>query len=195
MTSLEPQYQAYLQKYLDTLPPDAPQRTAPTDACQFGDFPELADELGGLIVAGTKTATCGAVWAYEAEGSPLPTAGLLTVVLAGNWDPLCVIETTEAVDPALRRGGCAVCVRGGGRRPDLGVVAPRALEVLLTSAPARLWAAAGGAHAAGLRTLSGGVSLSDSIGGSQPQARRTRIGVGELKGGWRVAGNLALRRA
>lgn len=94
---LEPQYHAYLQNYLDTLPTDAPQRRAPMDACQFGDSPELADELGGLIVAGTKTATCGAVCAYEAEGSPLPTVGLLTVVLAGNNEPLCVIETTEAV--------------------------------------------------------------------------------------------------
>ena len=97
MTSLEPQHHAYLQQYLDTLPPDAPQRTAPTDACQFGDFPELADELGALIVARTKTATCGAVCAYAAEGSPLPTAGLLTVVLAGSGEPLCIIETTEAV--------------------------------------------------------------------------------------------------
>lgn len=94
---IEARYQAYLQKYLDTLPLGAPQRAASVDACQFGDFPELADELGGLIVAGTKTATCGAVCAYEAEGSPLPTAGMLTVVLGGNNEPLCVIETTEAV--------------------------------------------------------------------------------------------------
>lgn len=93
---LEPKYQAYLQQYLDTLPPDAPQRAAPVDACEFGDYPELIDELGGLIVAGTKTATCGTVWAYEAEGSPLPTVGLLTVVQAGNGEPLCVIETVEA---------------------------------------------------------------------------------------------------
>ncbi len=93
---LEPRYQAYLQQYLDTLPPDVPQRTAPTDVCQFGDFPELIDELGGLIVAGTKTATCGAVWAYAAEGAPLPTVGLLTVVLDGNGAPLCVIETSAA---------------------------------------------------------------------------------------------------
>ena len=94
---LEARYEAYLREYLDTLPPDAPQRAAPVDACQFGDFPELADELGGLIVAGSKTATCGAVCAYEAEGSPLPTVGMLTVVLGGKNEPLCVIETTEAV--------------------------------------------------------------------------------------------------
>ena len=94
---LEARYEAYLREYLDTLPPDAPQRAAPVDACQFGDFPELADELGGLIVAGSKTATCGAVCAYEAEGSPLPAVGMLTVVLGGKNEPLCVIETTEAV--------------------------------------------------------------------------------------------------
>ncbi len=97
MAGIEPRYQAFLHEYLDTLPPEAPQRGAPVEACQFGDFPELADELGGLIMAGTKTATCGAVWAYEAEGSPLPAVGLLTVVLAGNNEPLCVIETIEAI--------------------------------------------------------------------------------------------------
>ena len=94
---LESRGEAYLQKYLDTLPPDAPQRGAPTEVSPFGDSPELADELVGLIVAGIKTATCSALWAYEVEGSPIPTVGLLTVVLAGNGEPLCVIETTEAV--------------------------------------------------------------------------------------------------
>ena len=92
---LEPMYQAYLQSYLDTLAADAPQRDAPTAAEPFGDSPGLADELGGLIVGGSKTATCSALWAFEAEGSPIPTVGLLTVVLAGNKEPLCIIETTE----------------------------------------------------------------------------------------------------
>jgi uncharacterized protein YhfF len=61
----------------------------------WGDNPALADELGGLIAAGVKTATCGALWGYEAEGDPLPTVGLLTVVLDGAGKPLCLIETTE----------------------------------------------------------------------------------------------------
>lgn len=90
---LAPQYAAYLQQYLDTLPADAPQRRAPVLAEGFGDSPALADELGGLIVAGTKTATCGSLWGYEAEGAPLPEVGLLTIVLAGNGEPLCIIET------------------------------------------------------------------------------------------------------
>jgi uncharacterized protein YhfF len=92
---LEPHVQVYLQRYLDMLPADAPQRTAPAEASPFGDSPELADELGQLIVAGVKTATCSALWAYEAEGSAIPVVGLLTVVLAGNKEPLCIIETTE----------------------------------------------------------------------------------------------------
>jgi uncharacterized protein YhfF len=93
--TLQPEHQAYLALYLATLPPDAPQRGAPVEASPFGDHPALADELGQLIVAGVKTATCSAVWALEAEGAPFPAVGLLTIVLDGRGEPLCVIETTE----------------------------------------------------------------------------------------------------
>jgi uncharacterized protein YhfF len=43
----------------------------------WGDSPRVADELGALIVDGTKTATCSALWEFRAEG------------------PLCIVETTE----------------------------------------------------------------------------------------------------
>jgi uncharacterized protein YhfF len=55
----------------------------------------MADELGALISAGTKTATCSALWEYEAEGEPLPEVGLKTIVLGGTGDTLCIVETTE----------------------------------------------------------------------------------------------------
>jgi uncharacterized protein YhfF len=55
----------------------------------------MADELGALIANGTKTATCSALWEYEAEGEPPPETGMKTIVLDGNGDPLCVVETTE----------------------------------------------------------------------------------------------------
>jgi uncharacterized protein YhfF len=55
----------------------------------------MADELGALNSAGTKTATCSALWEYEAEGERLPEAGLKTIVLDGNGDPLCIVETTN----------------------------------------------------------------------------------------------------
>jgi uncharacterized protein YhfF len=55
----------------------------------------MADELGALISAGTKTATCSALWEYEAEGEPLPRVGTKTIVLDGKGDPFCIIETIE----------------------------------------------------------------------------------------------------
>lgn len=80
---------------LDTLPPGSPVREEAYEAGTFGDTIKLADELAALISHGTKTATCSALWEYEAEGEPLPKAGEKFVVLGGDGEPLCVIETTE----------------------------------------------------------------------------------------------------
>jgi len=60
----------------------------------FGDSPQQADVLGHLIVTGVKTATCSALWEYEAENERLPTPGERTIVLDGRNKPLCIIETT-----------------------------------------------------------------------------------------------------
>ena len=62
---------------------------------QFGDNPVLADTFGNLIRDGIKTATCSALWELQARNDPWPDVGLLTIVLNGNHEPLCVIETTE----------------------------------------------------------------------------------------------------
>ena len=62
---------------------------------RLGDNPELADELAQLIVEGVKTATCSALWEWEAEGNPIPEVGLKTIVLDGRGEPVCIIETTE----------------------------------------------------------------------------------------------------
>ena len=91
---------AYWSRFLETLPADSSVRDEGYVAEAWGDAPRLADELGALIVAGTKTATCSALWEYEAEGSALPEVGSKTIVLDGNNDPLCIVETTEvAVRP------------------------------------------------------------------------------------------------
>lgn len=94
---LEPRYASYWQAYLDTLPPNAPQRMAFVEAWAFGDNPALADELGKLVLSGTKTATCSALWAYEREGGTFPAAGQYSIILAGDGEPLGIIETV-AVD-------------------------------------------------------------------------------------------------
>jgi len=61
----------------------------------FGDTPELADELGQLIASRIKTGTCSALWEWEAEGKPIPQPGLISIVLDGHGQPICIIETTE----------------------------------------------------------------------------------------------------
>ncbi len=61
----------------------------------FGDNPALADELGNLVLSGRKSATCSAVWEYEAKGEPFPQVGTLWLVLDGRGDPMCVVETVE----------------------------------------------------------------------------------------------------
>jgi uncharacterized protein YhfF len=87
--------EAYWRAYLETLPPDSPVREERYEAEPFGDGPELADELGALILAGTKTATCSALWEWEAEGETPVRPGEKSVVLDGGGRPLCIIETTE----------------------------------------------------------------------------------------------------
>ena len=92
--------ETYWNSFLETLPEDSPIRDERYVAEAWGDSPRLADELGALIVDGTKTATCSALWEYETEGSALPEVGSKTIVLDGNNIPLCIVETIEvAVRP------------------------------------------------------------------------------------------------
>jgi uncharacterized protein YhfF len=74
---------------------DVPEKYAHLPRDRFGDSAELADELLNLILAGKKTATCGALWQYEAEGALLPKPGGRAIVLDGANRPRCVIETVE----------------------------------------------------------------------------------------------------
>jgi uncharacterized protein YhfF len=55
----------------------------------------MADELGILITQGTKTATCSALWEWEAEGNSIPQKGSITIALDGHGEPLCIVETLE----------------------------------------------------------------------------------------------------
>jgi uncharacterized protein YhfF len=86
---------AYWQKFLSILPADSPYQSKSYVAEGWGDSPEMADELGGLIAQGTKTGTCSALWEWETEGNPIPEVGLVTIVLNGKGEPLCIVETIE----------------------------------------------------------------------------------------------------
>lgn len=73
----------------------APVGGEPPVVERFGDSPELADELLGYVLAGTKRATAGLVAEYVAEGEPLPRVGGHWVVCDGSGAPRVVLRTTE----------------------------------------------------------------------------------------------------
>jgi uncharacterized protein YhfF len=87
--------ESYWQKFLSTLPADSPYRDKTYISEGWGDSPEMADELGALIAAGTKTATCSALWEWQAEAESPPETGTITIVVDGRGEPLCIVETTE----------------------------------------------------------------------------------------------------
>jgi uncharacterized protein YhfF len=74
------------ERPLDSLPPPA---------WAFGATPEEADELLGLVLSGTKTATADALWDYEAAGEELPAPGALGIVTDGRGVPHALVMTTE----------------------------------------------------------------------------------------------------
>jgi len=67
------------------------------EAFYFGDSEQLANDLAALVLQGTKRATTGSVWSFEAEGKRLPQPGDLSLVTNWSGKPLCVIET-QAVE-------------------------------------------------------------------------------------------------
>jgi uncharacterized protein YhfF len=63
-------------------------------AFSFGDTPAMADELLALVLAGSKTATCGALRDFP-DASARPQVGRRDVVLDGQGRRAAVIETVE----------------------------------------------------------------------------------------------------
>lgn len=89
-THIQDFWQTYL-KVSDTK--ISPDETYTID--EYGDSPELADELTQLILEGKKTATCCTLSEYEYEKEPLPKVGEKHIVVNGSKEPICIVETTE----------------------------------------------------------------------------------------------------
>ncbi len=66
----------------------------PYDVFAFGDTPALANDLLGLVLAGTKQATATRLAFYQKAGMRPPRGGDLSLVLDGMGLPSCIIETT-----------------------------------------------------------------------------------------------------
>jgi uncharacterized protein YhfF len=112
----------------------------------FGDSSAMADELLALVIAGTKTATCGALRDFPDGSADMPVVGRLDVVLDGKGRRAAVIETLEVtirrfdeVDEAFahdegegfrtladwRNGHQEYFERNGGFSPDMELVCER----------------------------------------------------------------------
>lgn len=62
----------------------------------FGDSPQMADELLALVLAGTKTATCGALRDFEGpDAEEKPVVGRRDIVLDGEGRDAALVETVE----------------------------------------------------------------------------------------------------
>jgi uncharacterized protein YhfF len=64
------------------------------EAFHFADNEASANALAELVLCGTKRASAGLAWSFEAAARPLVEPGHLSVVTNWAGDPLCVIETT-----------------------------------------------------------------------------------------------------
>jgi uncharacterized protein YhfF len=104
----------FWQEYLDSLSDDEPHPDS-YQAWSFGDTPEMADELGKLVLDGVKTGTASLAWEYAQDDEPLPRAGEHSVVLDGKGDPLCIIETTRVyIEPYEDVGEDQAAAEGEG---------------------------------------------------------------------------------
>ena len=89
-----PAVKALWQAFLDSLPEGA-ECPAEYSAWGFGNTPEMADELGALVVEGTKTATASLMFWYEEKNEPMPKVGDYSVILDGRGEPMCITRITR----------------------------------------------------------------------------------------------------
>jgi uncharacterized protein YhfF len=87
--------QLYWQEFLACLPADRERPTHCAGAFAFGFDAVDASEIAELVRSGAKTATGSLLWAYEADGEPVPQVGDHWIVEDGRGEPACVIRTTD----------------------------------------------------------------------------------------------------
>ncbi len=85
----------FWQSFLASLPAEARPATDEYQAWHFCDNESDANELAALTRSGIKQATCGLLWAYQAEGQVLPQSGDISIITDWRGQPQCIIETTE----------------------------------------------------------------------------------------------------
>ena len=75
--------------------PELATDAEPPSVEQFGDHPELTDELLDLVLDGTKRATASLVAEFAAEGEPLPRVGSHWIACDSTGRPRAILRSTE----------------------------------------------------------------------------------------------------
>lgn len=75
--------------------PDRSVDSEPPSIERFGDHAELTDELLGLVLEGTKTATASLVAEFVLDGQPLPRIGSHWIACDSAGRPRVVLRSTE----------------------------------------------------------------------------------------------------
>jgi uncharacterized protein YhfF len=81
--------------FLNENPELAHLKSREIDAWSFGNTPEMADELVGLVLAGKKTATCSLLRAYHGHEDEIPRVGVYSLICDGSNEPKCVVFYTD----------------------------------------------------------------------------------------------------
>lgn len=69
---------------------------------RFGDGPDLCDRLTDLVIAGAKTATCGALRDFPPGEPGRPEVGRRDIATDWTGTPRVVIETVEVTERRFR---------------------------------------------------------------------------------------------
>ncbi|MFD2638609.1 ASCH domain-containing protein [Piscibacillus salipiscarius] len=81
-------------QFIETLNPQE-AKFADYEAWPFGDGPELAEELAGLVKSGDKTATCSLYQSYLDDLEELPKVGAYNVITDWNGNPIVITRTMK----------------------------------------------------------------------------------------------------
>lgn len=92
---MNPQSKQMWQSYLDSLSEPQEAESRFYEEFRIGSSVEGANQGARLILQGLKTATSSLLWEFEDERKPLPHAGSLSILLDGNDEPVCIVETTS----------------------------------------------------------------------------------------------------
>ncbi len=92
-----PQVIEFWSRFLSSRPAEVAENARYYEAFAFGGTAESADHLSNLVRRGIKTATSESLRVFQESGQRPPMAGDLSIVLDGAGNPVCVIETIEAV--------------------------------------------------------------------------------------------------